>query len=292
MPTSHNNPAESWPSLPELRRCCRVLTRMTPEVMLGGHRVMVHDVRPHFIQLGHQVREHVHSFYEGHILLSGRAMYLTGGEQMMGPGGALLHGPYTGHSWREPETPCLRLLLWFSVAPAVPVPRPAQWPMWPDLLGDVARLLDEAHRTHPGWQHRLHARMTVILSRLLSIADWPPAETPEQRTPPPLLAGIDQFLLDNLARPLTLADIADHAGVSQRSLCRQFTEMKGAPVMDYLFTLRMDRAAALLAESDLPLSEVAEQVGVLDTSYFCRRFRGHFHLTPGVYRKQAQARGG
>lgn len=279
-----------WPPMPELRRRCRLLTRTVPAITLGRQRLVIHDVAPNFIQLGHRVREHVHSFYEGHILLTGSAKYLTGGEQLMGPGGTLLHGPHTPHTWQEPETPCLRLLVWFSMEPAVAVPRPAQWPVWPDLLWDVALLLDDAGRAHPGWQDRLRARLTTVVSRLLTIANWPPTIAPTHTLPPPHpVAGIDQFLRDNLARPLILSDIADHAGVSQRSLCRQFLQMKGVTVMEYFFTLRMDRAAVLLSETDLPLAEIAEQVGVLDTSYFCKRFRSHFHLTPGVYRQQSRS---
>ena len=275
-----------WPSVPELRRRCRLLTRTVPEIVLGGKRLVIHDVAPNFIQLGHRVREHVHSFYEGHILLSGSANYLTGGEQLMGPGGALLHGPNTPHTWQEPETPCLRLLVWFSMEPAVVVPRPAQWPLWPDLLWDVALLLEDAAGTRPGWADRLRARLTTVVSRLLTIADWPPDAQPVMLPPSHPLAGIDQFLRDNLAWSLTLSDIADHAGVSHRSLCRQFLQMNGTTVMEYLFTLRMDRAAALLAETDASLSDIAAQIGILDTSYFCKRFRRHFHLTPGVYRQQ------
>jgi len=281
-----------FPPLPELRRLCRRITRAAPEVTLGGHRIQVHEIRPNNIQVGHRVRQHVHSFYESHIVLEGSAVYLTGGEQVMTPGGALLHGPHTLHEWQEPEASCLRLLIWFSLETAVPVPRPAQWPTWPDLLWDVALLLAEADNMDRGWHYRATARLTVVISRLLTIADWP-AETqaaPMSRTD--LAAMVDQFLRDNLGRPLSLLDIADHVGVSQRTLCRQFQEQTGTTVMEHLSTLRMDRAATLLAETDDPLYDIGDQVGMPDPSYFVRRFKRHFHTTPHVYRQQVANRKG
>lgn len=279
----------SFPPLPELRRLCRRLTRATPELSLAGHRVVIHEIRPNNIIAGHRVREHEHSFYESHIVLTGRARYLTGGEQLMTPGGALLHGPRTTHAWQEPDAPCLRLLFWFNIEPVVPANRPSVWPTWPELLWDIALLVGEAQRQERGWQHRATARLTVVISRLLSIAGWPAdAQTaPRERTD--LVSTVEQFLLDNLARPLSLLDIADHLGVSQRTLCRQFHQQIGTTVMDHLFNLRMDRAATLLAETDAPLAAIGERVGLPDPSYFCRRFRGHFHVTPNVYRQQVAA---
>ncbi len=277
------------PPLPELRRICRRLTRATPELALAGHRVVIHEIRPNNIQAGHRVREHEHSFYEGHIVLEGSARYLTGGEQLMEPGGALLHGPHTNHAWREPDAPCLRLLIWFNIEPVVPVMRPVQWPTWPGLLWDVALLLQEAAEQERGWQDRAMARLTVVISRLLTIAGWPAdaQAAPAARTD--LVTTVEQFLLDNLARPLSLLDIADHLGVSQRTLCRQFQQLTGTTVMEHLFHLRMDRAAALLAETDDPLAMVGDRVGLSDPSYFCRRFRTHFHVTPHLYRQQIVA---
>jgi len=279
------NTTPDLPSLSEMRRLCREITRSVPEVMLASHRVMVHDIRPNFIQPGHTVLEHVHSFYEGHILLQGSALYNLGHAQAMERGGTLLHGPHTVHAWAESETPCLRLLLWFSVDPVVPVPRPAHWPIWPELLWDVALLFHEANKRHPGWQQRLTARLTVVISRLLSIAHWPATPRPPEVEQVQFIPMIDQFLKDNLARPLTLNDIAGHVGVSQRSLCRQFLQLTGTTVMERLANLRMDHAAALLVETEAPLHEIGRQIGMPDPSYFCRRFRMHFHLTPQSYRR-------
>ena len=282
----------TFPPLPELRRLCRQIARLTPELTLDGHRLIIHDIRPHRKSAGRATVEHVHSFYEGHILLSGVGYYAMGDIQTLGPGGALLHGPHTAHAWSASDTPCLRLLIWFSIDPPVPVTRPAAWPVWPELLWDLSLLFRDAAELLPGWHHRVTARISVVLSRLLAIACWPSSPQPPALARQHLVIMVDQFLRDNLSRPLTLDDIADHVGLSQRSLCRQFLQLTGDTVMERLITLRMDRAAALLAETDDTLGAVGDAVGFPDPSYFCRRFRLHYHVTPNTYRQNMKGDSG
>jgi AraC-like DNA-binding protein len=284
-------PLPELPPLNEMRRLCRLVTRAVPAVTLAGHRVTVHDIRPNDQQTGKRVLEHEHSFLEAHVILSGHATYTMGETQRLAEGGTLLHGPHTPHAWEHLEAPCLRLLFWFSIEPAVEVARPARWPEWPDILWDIALVLQDAGERRPGWQDRASARVTVILSRLLSLAGWPETAGAVELPQTQLVATVEQFLRDNFVRPLTLDDIADHVGVSQRSLCRQFQQVTGMPVMEYLFTLRMDRAAGLLTETRDTVNEIGLNIGIPDASYFCRRFRQHFHMTPLAYRRAAEAGG-
>ena len=45
------------------------------------------------------------------------------------------------------------------------------------------------------------------------------------------------------------------------------------------------KAKILLKGTELPLSEVAAAVGILDQSYFTRKFKQHEGVTPSLYRK-------
>ncbi len=51
-----------------------------------------------------------------------------------------------------------------------------------------------------------------------------------------------------------------------------------------MIACRMKQAKRLLAETDVPLSETAFQVGCTDHSHFTAFFRAHVALTPKVYR--------
>lgn len=274
----------------DVRRLCRQVARLVPEIELGNHCIRVHDLNPHSVAAGIPVKEHVHSFYEGHIFLEGGGVYDTGREEEVGTAGTLLHGPHMPHSWREYDIPAFRLLIWFSAEPAIPVVRPVTWPSFPGLVWDVFLLLEEVEQATPGWHHRALSRLRVIISRLLSVTGWPDSPSPAPVTNIDLVNTLSQLFEDNLARPLSLSDISAHLGVSERTLCRQFLELTGETVMERFHNMRMDRAARLLLETDAPISAVGDLVGMPDPSYFCRRFRHHFHNTPARYRKGAPPR--
>ena len=57
-------------------------------------------------------------------------------------------------------------------------------------------------------------------------------------------------------------------------------------MMDYLFEQRMIRAKELLLHTQKTISEIGNDVGYGDTSYFTRMFRKKYNSSPRDYRKQ------
>ena len=60
-------------------------------------------------------------------------------------------------------------------------------------------------------------------------------------------------------------------------------------VSAYISAQRMRRAAELLHHKDMPVSAVAQAVGIQSLSQFTRMFRQVYGLPPGAYRKQLSA---
>jgi len=281
---AHELPPVIGYRLADMRVLCQRITGVLTPVTLAGHRLIIQDVHPHQLATGYTMREHVHSYYEGHIVLAGSALYRRGAQELL-PGHALLHGPHMPHNWLTGDEPCLRMLFWFSLEPTVLPPVEIDWPRWPELLWDVDLLLRDAELAAPGWQQRVNARVVLVISRLLSMANWPESEEPEERLGElSLLDVVEQFMRDNLTRLLSLEDIAGQAGVSTRTLSRQFNHLTGVTVIEHLLNLRMERAADLLLNSTVKLAVIAEEVGLPDPSYFCRCFRKYYHMTPNEFR--------
>ncbi len=271
--------------LADMRALCQRITAVLTPVTLAGHRLIVHDVHPHQLATGYTMREHVHSYYEGHIVLAGSAVYRRGAQELV-PGHALLHGPHMPHHWQTGDDYCLRMLFWFSLEPTVLPPAEFDWPRWPELLWDVDLLLRDAELATPGWRQRVNARVVLVISRLLSMANWPQSEEPDERLSElSLVDVVEQFMRDNLTRLVTLEDIAGQAGVSTRTLSRQFQHLTGVTVIERLLNLRMERAAELLLGSEDKLAVIAEAVGLPEPSYFCRCFRKYYHMTPNEFRR-------
>jgi AraC family transcriptional regulator len=83
---------------------------------------------------------------------------------------------------------------------------------------------------------------------------------------------------------LPLEEIAAAAFLSPFHFARLFKKLTGASPHAYLATLRVARAQALLAETDLSISEVSARVGYSSPSHFTKAFRQATGLAPRAYR--------
>ena len=99
-----------------------------------------------------------------------------------------------------------------------------------------------------------------------------------------------EFMSDNCGRELNLAEIAGAAFLSEFHFARLFKKITGATPHAYLASLRIERARRLLAESDLPITEVGAQVGYASQSHFTKVFREATGLTPRAFRNAATNR--
>lgn len=102
----------------------------------------------------------------------------------------------------------------------------------------------------------------------------------------PDVAVAVRFLRERACRSIQLRDVAKHVGVSPSTLKNRFRAALGRTVHAELQRLRLDRAKQLLADTDLPLKQVAAQTGFRYIQYLTRVFRQHVGQTPGEYRKQ------
>jgi AraC-like DNA-binding protein len=89
----------------------------------------------------------------------------------------------------------------------------------------------------------------------------------------------------HMHRDLALEEIASAAHLSPFHFARLFKKLTGATPHAYLASLRAARARALLAETDLPVTEVGARVGYMSSSHFARAFRQATGLSPRAYRK-------
>lgn len=100
------------------------------------------------------------------------------------------------------------------------------------------------------------------------------------------VAAAVRFLRERVGRHIQIRDVAKHVGVSPSTLKNRFRAALGRTIHSELQRLRLDRAKKLLADTDMPLKQVAAQVGFRYVQYLTRVFRRHVGQTPGQYRKQ------
>lgn len=86
--------------------------------------------------------------------------------------------------------------------------------------------------------------------------------------------------------------LADVSGVSEAHFARSFKDAFGVPPHRYLLTLRIERATALLRDTDLPITEIAFHTGWESLGTFGRTFRDITGESPSASRARARAEAG
>jgi transcriptional regulator GlxA family with amidase domain len=86
--------------------------------------------------------------------------------------------------------------------------------------------------------------------------------------------------------PVTVADIARHAGLEPRTFLRRFVSATGMKPSEYQQRLRMTRAREMLEFSRTSVDEIASSVGYDDAGGFRRVFRKIVGLSPSEYRRR------
>ncbi|WP_040794241.1 AraC family transcriptional regulator [Nocardia higoensis] len=102
----------------------------------------------------------------------------------------------------------------------------------------------------------------------------------------PAVAAALRAVHEDPARPWTVADLADIAGVSRATLARRFTATIAEPPLAYVTRWRLLTAARLLRETDAPLQSIARKVGYTSEFAFAKAFKRAYGLAPGHYRHQ------
>lgn len=100
------------------------------------------------------------------------------------------------------------------------------------------------------------------------------------------VAAVEEWLHENLHRPLSLDDVARRAGMSRRNFARRFKAATGDAPLAYLHKLRVEQAKHVLEQDRRTIQEVAEAVGYEDVTHFRSLFRRYTGITPSSYRSR------
>ncbi len=99
------------------------------------------------------------------------------------------------------------------------------------------------------------------------------------------LSATRSWALDHLGEPLSVRDLARHAGVSERTIARRFVDETGSPPLRWLLGARIHRARELLETTDLSVDQIARHCGLGTAANLRLHFRRFVGTTPTAYRK-------
>lgn len=148
------------------------------------------------------------------------------------------------------------------------------------LRADLAR---------PDAADQLVARSRVLTALLLILRDVSSGPDAEGAAPGraygrmrrhELMSRAREYMQQHYAELVSLDDIAEALHVSGYYLSHVFSAESGFTLFSYLTNLRMERAASLLLEGDLNVSQVSRAVGYRSPNYFSKVFRKRYGCSP------------
>jgi AraC-like DNA-binding protein len=89
----------------------------------------------------------------------------------------------------------------------------------------------------------------------------------------------------DLAADLSLKANAEYLNVNSSYLSNLFKKETGYTLTDYVNMKRMEHAAYLLANTNTPVSSIAQTCGILDDNYFSKLFKKYYHKPPSKFRQ-------
>jgi AraC family transcriptional regulator len=99
-----------------------------------------------------------------------------------------------------------------------------------------------------------------------------------------------EFIRENLARDVSLIEIAENAEMSPYHFARAFKKSTGLAPHQYLTKRRIELAKELLAGTAMPIVDVSSAVGFQSQSHFTTLFRRLTGATPRVFRETNRLR--
>lgn len=104
----------------------------------------------------------------------------------------------------------------------------------------------------------------------------------------PIVTAALHYIRNHFAEPLKVGTIADKLVVRRRVLEQKFRSLLGRSVLDEIHRVRVERVKEMLANTDLSMSQVANQSGFSTPQRMATVFRKVAGLAPGEYRRQNQ----
>ncbi|GAA0405994.1 response regulator [Paenibacillus motobuensis] len=101
-----------------------------------------------------------------------------------------------------------------------------------------------------------------------------------------IIHDIAKYLEQHYSEEISLQDISSRFFLSREYISRKFKQEFGVTVLDYLSSIRIEKAKLLLMNPHLRIIQVAEMVGYHDEKYFSKVFKKLEGRTPNDYRKE------
>jgi signal transduction histidine kinase/DNA-binding response OmpR family regulator len=99
---------------------------------------------------------------------------------------------------------------------------------------------------------------------------------------------VDYIEVHLASQSLSVEAIREHMNMSRISLYRKIVDLTGETPVEFIRSVRLQRACAMLTKSDMNIAQIGYSVGFGSPNYFSRAFKSKFNILPSEYVQQAK----
>lgn len=152
-----------------------------------------------------------------------------------------------------------------------------------DEIEDLAKKESDAHELE------ILGLLYMLIRRLFLVYDLKKKEGEEDfNSNNHLQRRMTNYIYEHFGEKLSLDDIANAGNISRSTCIRLFNEYTGKSPIDFLNSYRLEVSSQFLKDKKRRITDIAQECGFTQQSYYNRMFRKEFGLTPNEYRKQWQ----
>ena len=100
------------------------------------------------------------------------------------------------------------------------------------------------------------------------------------------VSAMIRYIAENLHRPVSTADVANHVGLHRNYTTNLFSSVMGITIKQYLQFQRLQRAQLMLNDGDRQIADVGFACGFSSLSRFYEAFQKYYGMPPGQFRKR------
>ena len=162
----------------------------------------------------------------------------------------------------------------------------------PELCCVVRRMIDELKAAREGYHIVVNGLAYELLGLIHRIMQKLPPAPARQESRATRREGVERvasamhFMVEHYDEHIEVGHLARQCNMGVRNFQRVFRAAIGCSPMQHLAGIRARIAAAILSESDRPVTQVAFAVGYESINAFNRQFKAVFGITPRQYRRQ------
>ena len=95
-----------------------------------------------------------------------------------------------------------------------------------------------------------------------------------------------EFIEKNMNKPISITDLCEYSNISKSVLYKSFQKHLNTSPNQYINEKKIAKAKDLINNTEMPIKEIADNLGFTNTTYFYKLFKKVTGITPIQYKKQ------